>query len=91
MLLAAHVEGIRNVLADQIGREVKTCRKEWSLKGTVEQKIWLRFYKPHRNVFASALDHKLLSYCSRVIYLKTWSTCRYHEKGYWDMPFPQLF
>lgn len=72
---AAHIAGSRNVLADGLSRgRLKSRMAEWSLHPKVVDLIWNKYYRPNIDLFASARNHKLPTYCA-------WT----RDEGAWTM------
>ena len=58
-LVANHISGVRNVLADALSRGKHNHPTEWSLHKTVVQLIFEHWPTPHVDFFASEKNHKL--------------------------------
>ena len=71
-LLASHVPGEDNLLADFLSRG-KFLPSEWTLNHSVFQRICLIFPTPEIDLFASALTFQFPKYCSRVQDLQAWA------------------
>ena len=71
-LLASHVPGENNLLADFLSRG-KFLPSEWTLNHSVFQRICLIFPTPEIDLFASALTFQLPKYCLRVQDLQAWA------------------
>ena len=58
-LVANHISGVRNVLADALSRGKHNHPTEWSLHKTVVRLIFEHWPTPHVDLFASEKNHKL--------------------------------
>jgi hypothetical protein len=65
-LVAIHVQGAANVLADALGRSHMVGPSEWTLSHRGLARVWLRFFKPMLDLFASRFSHRLPVYVSPV-------------------------
>jgi hypothetical protein len=65
-LVAIHVQGAANVLADALSRSHMVVPSEWTLSHRVLARVWLRFFKPILDLFASRFNHRLPVYVSPV-------------------------
>ena len=64
-LVAAHIKGESNTIADSLSRgKTKIPWSEWSLCPLVTQQIFAIFGTPNIDLFASRHNHKLPTYCS---------------------------
>ena len=63
ILIAAHIAGVSNTLADQLSR-FKIKSTEWSLNPLVTQQIFNMWGMPLIDLFASAQNRKAPVYCS---------------------------
>ena len=54
---------VENVLANFLSRQ-EVYQGEWSLHGKVMHQIYVRWGKPHIDMFASVHNHKVDRYCS---------------------------
>ena len=63
-LVANHISGVRNVLADALSRGKHNHPTEWSLHKTVVRLIFEHWPTPHVDLFASEKNHKLLVFFS---------------------------
>ena len=71
-LLAAHLAGINNVLADQLSR-VSIKMTEWSLKNAVVQQIFHLWGQPMIDLFATVHNRKTMLFCSWVYHPKAFA------------------
>jgi hypothetical protein len=80
-----HIPGTFNVLADCLSRFHNPVNTEWELRQVVFDSVVLRWNRPHVDLFATSLNHKL----------ETWivearqTICQYIE-GPWNMPDYQM-
>ena len=58
-LVASHLSGDRNVLADALSRGTHRHPTEWTLHNAVASAIFQRWPTPHVDLFASEKNHKL--------------------------------
>ena len=58
-LVASHLSGDRNVLADALSRGTHRHPTEWTLHNAVTSAIFQRWPTPHVDLFASEKNHKL--------------------------------
>ena len=58
-LVASHLSGDRNVLADALSRRNHRHPTEWTLHNVVTRAIFQRWPTPHVDLFASEKNHKL--------------------------------
>ena len=58
-ILARHISGHLNVMADQLSRKGQVIGTEWSLHPRVVQALWDRWGTPHVDLFATRWNHKL--------------------------------
>ena len=58
-LVASHLSGDRNVLADALSRGIHRHPTEWTLHNAVTSAIFQRWPTPHVDLFASEKNHKL--------------------------------
>ena len=65
-ILARHISGRLNVVADQLSRKGQVIGTEWSLHPTVVQAMWTRWGTPHLDLFATRWNHKLPVFVSPV-------------------------
>ena len=63
-LRARYLPGSRNVLADALSRKDQILPSEWSLHPQVVEEIFLKWEKPHIDMFATNLNNKLPTYVS---------------------------
>jgi hypothetical protein len=72
-LVAVHVQGAANVLADALSRAHSVVATEWTLSNRVLERVWLRFFKPMVDLFASRFNHRLPVYVSPVPDDQAWA------------------
>ena len=65
-ILARHISGHLNVVADQLSRKGQVIGTEWSLHPTVAKAMWDRWGTPHLDLFATRWNHKLPVFVSPV-------------------------
>ena len=73
-LSALHVAGKLNVLADQLSRSHQIIHTEWTLSQSVLQGLWMKWFKPMVDLFASRFNHRLPTYVSLVPEPTAWKT-----------------
>ena len=71
-LVARYIPGSRNVVADQLSHRGQVIVIEWSLHPQVTKDMFRLWGAPVVDLFASALNHKLLVYCSAHPDPKAW-------------------
>jgi hypothetical protein len=64
-LVATHIAGVSNVLADNLSRGVDTALAEKTLKPQIIEKVFRILYRPEIGLFASSLNQRLPVFCSR--------------------------
>lgn len=62
-MLAEHLPGVSNVLADSLSRRIM-AQTEWSLKQSVANQLFHRLGEPQIDLFATAENKKLPVFCS---------------------------
>ena len=65
-VLAKHVPGKLNILADQLSRRGQHIQTEWELHQEAAQQLFLRWGQPSVDLFATKLNKKLPVYVSPV-------------------------
>ncbi|VDI21141.1 Hypothetical predicted protein [Mytilus galloprovincialis] len=68
-----HVPGSQNLLADALSRSRVPVNTEWEIHPSVFQEIILRWDRPHIDLFATSLNHKLETYVSPIPDEKAWA------------------
>jgi len=63
-LVARHIPGHLNVIADRLSRRHQVIQTEWSLAPAVTQKLWQVWGQPHVDMFATLENAKLPTYVS---------------------------
>lgn len=63
VIKAAHIAGVKNILADQLSR-IKVKPTEWSLNKAILNKIFLEWGSPTIDLFASAQNRKCPVFCA---------------------------
>lgn len=72
-LLAKHIPGRLNVLADGLSRQNQTLPSEWTLQQEVANTIFSVFGHPMVDLFATRLNHRLPLYVSPVLDPGAWA------------------
>ncbi|CAG2244583.1 unnamed protein product [Mytilus edulis] len=72
-LSVRHVPGSQNLLADALSRSRVPVNTEWEIHPSVFQEIILRWDRPHIDLFATSLNHKLETYVSPIPDEKAWA------------------
>ncbi|VDI20410.1 Hypothetical predicted protein [Mytilus galloprovincialis] len=67
------VPGSQNLLADALSRSRVPVNTEWEIHPSVFQEIILRWDRPHIDLFATSLNHKLETYVSPIPDEKAWA------------------
>ena len=65
-LVVRHIPGTFNVLADCLSRFHNPVNTEWELRQVVFDSVVLRWDRPHVDLFATSLNHKLETFVSPV-------------------------
>ena len=65
-LVVRHIPGTFNVLADCLSRFHNPVNTEWELRKVVFDSVVLRWDRPHVDLFATSLNHKLETFVSPV-------------------------
>ncbi|XP_071153579.1 uncharacterized protein [Mytilus edulis] len=73
ILSVRHVPGSQNLLADALSRSRVPVNTEWEIHPSVFQEIILCRDRPHINLFATSLNHKLETYVSPIPDEKAWA------------------
>ena len=73
ILSVRHVPGSQNLLADALSRSRVPVNTEWEIHPSVFQEIILRWDRPHIDLFATSLNHKLETYVSPIPDEKAWA------------------
>ena len=63
-LKAVHIKGSMNVMADLLSRDSHSVNTEWSLHPSVTQKLWISWFTPTIDLFATLYNRKLAHYVS---------------------------
>ena len=63
---ARHVPGALNIVADQLSRRHVVLTTEWTLVHKVLSPLWLRWFRPMVDLFATRFNYRLPSYVSPV-------------------------
>jgi hypothetical protein len=63
-LLARHIPGKLNVLADGLSRSHQILPTEWKINPRVLQRVWRVWHRPHIDLFATRFNHQLEVYIS---------------------------
>ena len=66
VLSARHLSGKLNVLADMLSRPDAVLQTEWTLCHHVMERVWARFHRPRRDLFATRYSTRLPIYVSPV-------------------------
>ena len=66
VLLARHVPGVMNLVADQLSRSQQTLHTEWSLNPKIFKWLSQVDFQPQIDLFATRFNHKLPQYVSPV-------------------------
>lgn len=72
-LVAVHIQGAANILADALSRSHEIVPSEWTLSFRILDRIWLRFFKPVVDLFASQFNRRLPVYVSPVPDGQAWA------------------
>ena len=72
-LVARHIAGKVNVLADQLSRSGTIINTEWTLTHKVLGRVWAHWHKPMVDLFATRFNHRLPIYVSPVPDPEAWS------------------
>ena len=72
-LVARHIAGRLNVLADGLSRGGQILSTEWSIHHTVLEYLWLRWEKPMVDLFATRHNNKLPIFVSPVSDDRAWA------------------
>ena len=70
---ATHLAGSQNILADALSRGLFN-HHEWSLNQKWADFLFQTFGRPHIDLFASHLNNKLTTFCSRRPHPKAWAS-----------------
>jgi hypothetical protein len=91
-LLARHIPGVENVLADSLSRRQMVMPQEWSLHQKVADLIFQVLGRPHVDLFASTGNQKLLSFYSRFPEQEAYATeaLEFNWKNIWAYAFPPM-
>ncbi|VDI56241.1 Hypothetical predicted protein [Mytilus galloprovincialis] len=73
ILSVRHVPGSQNLLADDLSRSRVPVNTEWEIHPSVFQEIILRWDRPHIDLLATSLNHKLKTYASPIPDEKAWA------------------
>ena len=65
-LLARHVPGKLNIVADALSRPHMVLNTEWTLARSLLLPLWDRWFRPHIDLFATRFNHRLPVYVSPV-------------------------
>ena len=71
-LKTRHIPGCLNVMADLLSRSKQVQSTEWSMHPQVFKKIFLKWFTPHVDLFATRLNHKVPLYVSPVPDQNAW-------------------
>ena len=66
ILTARHVPGILNIVADALSRPHSVLPTEWTLSHRVLRPLWLQWFQPMIDLFATRFNHRLPIYVSPV-------------------------
>jgi ribonuclease HI len=72
-LVAVHVQGAANVLADALSRSHTVVATEWTIANRVLDRVWRRYFKPMVDLFATRFNHRLPVYVSPVPDPQAWA------------------
>ena len=72
-LFARHLSGKLNVLADMLSRPDAVLQTEWTLCHRVLERVWVRFHRPHLDLFATRFSKRLPLYVSPVPDGEAWA------------------
>lgn len=65
-LIARHVPGKLNIVADALSRPHMVLNTEWTLVHSLLRPLWDRWFRPHVDLFATQFNHRLPVYVSPV-------------------------
>ena len=72
-LLARHVPGKLNVVADALSRPHTVLNTEWTLAHSLLLPLWERWFRPQVDLFATCFNHRLPLYVSPVPDPRAWA------------------
>ena len=72
-LLARHIPGVLNILADSLSRAHCILQTEWTVKRSALEPIWMRWFKPMLDLFATRYNHRLPLFVSPVPDPEAWA------------------
>ena len=72
-LVARHIAGSLNVLADQLSRSHMVIQTEWTLAHRILNYVWEQWEKPLVDLFATRFNHRLPIYVSPVPDPQAWA------------------
>ena len=73
-LIARHIPGHLNVIADRLSRHHQVIHTEWSLALPVLDRVWKLWGQPHVDMFATCENFKLPTYVSPLPDVRAWRT-----------------
>ena len=73
LLLARHVPGKLNIVADALSRSHMVLNTEWTLARSLLLPLWARWFRPHVDLFATRFNHRLPVYVSPVPDPSAWA------------------
>ena len=71
-LSCKHIPGRLNVLADKLSRKGQIIPTEWTLSQRVFDSLWVKWERPHVDLFATRHNNKLPTFVSPVPDEKAW-------------------
>ena len=74
LLVARHIPGHLNVIADRLSRRHQVIHTEWSLAPEVARKLWQLWGQPHVDLFATRENTKLPTFVSPLQDSQAWRT-----------------
>ena len=72
-LSARHVPGVLNIVADALSRPHSVLPTEWTLSHRVLRPLWLWWFRPMIDLFATQFNHRLPIYVSPVPDPRSWA------------------
>ena len=72
-IVARHIPGKLNILADSLSRSHSIVQTEWTVAHQCLEPVWRTWFKPHVDLFATKFNHRLPTYVSPVPDPQAWA------------------
>jgi hypothetical protein len=71
-VVARHIPGRLNVMADLLSRSNQVIPSEWMLKSSVLDQVWVKWGRPEVDLFATHLNNRLVDFVSPFPHPQAW-------------------